>query len=138
MSHPPGNGYQQPTHPPGVGYQQPGYGYQQQPGYPPPGGYQPFNHGGFMQTDVPNSGSAQTLGIVGIILFFNIIGIVCNILAIVKGNGAMREYNMYPGRYTEASFRKAKAGKTCGIVGLCLLPAVIIIIAACVAIAEVM
>jgi len=81
-----------------------------------------------MPTDVPNAGMAQTLGIVGIILFFNIIGIVCNILAIVKGGAAMREYNMYPGRYTEASYRRAKAGRTCGIVGLCLIPAVILIV----------
>jgi hypothetical protein len=104
----------------------------QNPPYPPqqqwnppyqqaPGGYQPFNQGFGMQTDVPGAGTAQTCGIIGIILFFNIIGIVLNIVAITNGNRAMREFQLYPGRYTEASFRKAKAGRTCGIVGLSLL-----------------
>ncbi len=92
--------------------------------YPPPpgGGYQPFNHGqGFgIPTDVPGAGSAQICGIIGLILFFNIVGIVLNIVAIVQGAKAMTEYTNNPGRYTEASFRKAKSGKTCGIVGLCL------------------
>lgn len=92
--------------------------------YPPPpgGGYQPHNHGqGFgMQTDVPGAGSAQICGIIGLILFFNIIGIILNIVAIVQGAKAMTEYTNNPGRYTEASFRKAKSGRTCGIVGLCL------------------
>lgn len=110
--------------------------------YPPPpgGGYQPFNHGynpypgGIgMQTEVPGAGTAQICGIIGLILFFNLIGIICNIIAIVKGGSAMEEFKRYPGRYTEASFRKAKSGRTCGVVGLCLFPAAIIIIVGLVA-----
>lgn len=100
--------------------------------YPPQypgGGYQPINHGaGFgMPTDAPGAGTAQVCGIIGLILFFNIIGIVCNIIAIVKGSSAMSDYRNYPGRYSEASFRKAKAGKTCGIIGLCLIPLAILV-----------
>jgi len=93
-----------------------------QPYQQAPGGYQPYNQGGFgMQTDVPGASTAQTCGIIGLILFFNIIGIVLNIVAISNGNRAMREYQLYPGRYTEASFRRAKTGRTCGIVGLSIL-----------------
>lgn len=110
--------------------------YQQQdnPYQQAPGGYQAFNHGGVgMQTDVPGAGTAQICGIVGLILFFNLIGIICNIIAIIKGNNAMEEFNRYPGRYTEASFRKAKGGKTCGIVGLCLFGGAVLIVLLCVA-----
>ncbi len=112
----------------------------QNPPYPPqqpynqqyqqaPGGYQPYNQGGFgMPTEVPGASSAQICGIIGLILFFNIIGIVLNIVAIAKGGAAMREYQLYPGRYTEASFRKAKGGRTCGIVGLCLFGGAIFLV----------
>lgn len=90
--------------------------------------------GGFgMQTDAPGASTAQTCGIIGLILFFNIIGIILNIIAIVNGSRAMSEYQNYPGRYTEASFRRAKAGKTCGIVGLCLFPIAILGIVAFIA-----
>lgn len=114
--------------------------YQQQQQYPPPGGgYQPFNHGGVgIQTEIPGAGTAQMCGIIGLILFFNLIGIICNIVAIVKGNSAMQEFHRWPGRYTEASFRKAKSAKTCGIVGLCLFPAAILIIVAILFIVEMM
>jgi hypothetical protein len=91
-----------------------------------PGGYQPVTHG-FAQTEAPGASTAQICGIIGIILFFNLIGIILNIIAIVNGNKAIAQYNAYPGRYTEASFRKAKTGRTCGIVGLCLFPVVLII-----------
>jgi hypothetical protein len=98
------------------------------PQYPPGGGYQPFNHGAYgIPTEVPGAGTAQICGIVGLVLFFNLIGIICNIIAIVKGNAAMNEFALNPGRYTEASYRKAKSGKTCGIIGLCMLPAVLLI-----------
>lgn len=113
-----------PPPPQGNPYQQQGNPYQQQanPYQQAPGGYQGYNQvPGGMQTDAPGAGTAQVCGIIGLILFFNIIGLILNIVAITNGNKAMREYQLYPGRYTESSFRKAKAGRTCGIVGLSLL-----------------
>ncbi len=124
--------------PPG-GYQQfPPGGYQQ---YPPQGAYQQFPPGGFQpyganfagQIDLPGGSNAQVCGIIGIVLFWNIIGIILNIVAIVTGGNALREYERYPGRYTESSMRKARAGRTCGTIGLSLIGVFIIIIVAAVA-----
>lgn len=99
----------------------------QQPGFPPYNTYNPFNPAGGPM-ELPGASTAQTCGIIGIILFFNIIGIILNIIAITKGNGAIRETNMYPGRYTEQSVKRAKAGRPCGIIGLCLIPFAILVI----------
>lgn len=107
--------------------------YHTQAHYVPPGGYQPVNHGAFgIPTEVPGAGTAQICGIIGLVLFFNVIGIVCNIIAIVKGNSAMNDFNNYPGRYTEASFRKARSGRICGIVGLCLFGFGIVVAVLCI------
>lgn len=99
----------------------------QQPVFPPYNTYNPFNPtGGPM--DLPGASTAQVCGIIGIILFFNIIGIILNIIAIVKGNAAIREADLYPGRYTEQSVKRAKAGRTCGIIGLCLFALFVIVL----------
>jgi hypothetical protein len=110
--------YNQQT-PPNYNQQVPPGGYQQN--YPPPGGYNPYmNYPGGPQVNVPGSSTAQVCGIIGLILFFNLIGLILNIVAITNGSKAMREFTAYPGRYTQTSFNKAKSGKTCGIIGLSL------------------
>lgn len=118
--------------PPG-GYQQypPQSGYQQFP--PPPGGFQPYGANFAGQIDLPGGSNAQVCGIIGLVLFWNLIGIILNIVAVVSGGNAIAEYNRFPGRYTEASYRKAKAGKTCGTIGLSLLGLLIVIIVLAVA-----
>lgn len=129
---PPPNYYQQ--NPPNYNQQVPPGGFQQIPPgayqqYPPqsgyqqfpPGGYQPFGSNFAGQIDLPGASNAQVCGIIGIVLFWNIIGIILNIVAIVNGGNAKREYERYPGRFTESSMRQANVGKTCGTVGLCLL-----------------
>jgi hypothetical protein len=116
-----------PYQPPGYNQQVPPGGYQQYPpqnGYqnfpPPPGGYSPY--GAYMgPINHSDASAAQTCGIIGIVLFFNLIGIILNIIAIVKGNNVMRDYENFPGRFTESSYSKAKTGRTCGIIGLSLL-----------------
>ncbi len=118
-------GYQQP--PPGYVPPPPPYGYQQ-----PPFGYQQGNFYG-MQEDLPQASSAQTCGIIGLVLFFNIIGIILNIVALVQSGNAMNQYAQFPGRYTETSFRKAKTGRTCATIGLSLLGLVILVVVVAVA-----
>lgn len=103
---------------------------------PPPGGYQPYGSNYMGQINHPDAGSAQTCGIIGLVLFFNIIGIILNILAITKGSSVMKDFERFPGYYTESSFRKAKAGRTCGIIGLCLLGFGILVLIVGVAIAS--
>jgi hypothetical protein len=124
-----------PYNPPPYNQQVPPGGYQQYPpqgGYqnfpPPPGGYQPYGSNFVGQMDHPSASTAQTCGIIGLVLFFNIIGIILNIIAIVRGNTVMSDYNNFPGRYTESSYRKGKSGRTCGIIGLSILGGGIVLI----------
>lgn len=133
----PGTSQQVPPHThqgPPPGYQQPPPGYQQ----PPPGAYQQvppgYNAHGApagMQVNLPNASGAMVCGIIGIVLSLGLFGIILNIIAISLAAGAINKYNQNPGMYTESSLSKAKAGRTCGIIGLGLFGlALIIIIAA--------
>lgn len=74
------------------------------------------------QQPVANSTAALVLGIISIVTcwLYGIVAIICGIIAIVLGNKAVQEFNANPAAYTKASFNNAKAGKVCGIVGLCL------------------
>jgi len=75
--------------------------------------------------NLPNSTGAFVLGIVSICsaiilccCYGYIIGLITSIIGLVLGNGAMKTYRVEPGRYTEASFRKAKNGRMLSIIGL--------------------
>lgn len=102
-------------------------GYQQAPpqqpyGFPP---YNPFLQG---KIDLPNSGGVLACGIVGLCVFLSIIGLICSIVAIVLASQAIGEYQRTPERYTESSLSRVKAGRTCGIIGLCIYGLAILII----------
>lgn len=114
--------------PPNYNQQIPPNGYQQ---YPHQGGYQqnpPYGNFG-VQEKLPNAGGILTLGILGIILAGGI-GIILSIIAISMAPGAIRTYNENPGRYTEASLSRVKAGRTCAIIGLCLFFIIILLVIA--------
>jgi hypothetical protein len=102
------NPYQQ--NPPAPGFQPPF-----QTHIPP---YNPFV--GAFSPKLEGARNAQICGIIGLVLFFNIIGIILNIVAIVQGNNAINEYERNPSRYPESEYSKAKTGKTCGTIGLSL------------------
>lgn len=71
---------------------------------------------------VPNSSGILAMGILSIVCFCclaaGVIGITLGILALVLGNKALKLYNENPSLYTETSFKNAKAGRVCGIIGL--------------------
>jgi hypothetical protein len=95
-----------------------------------PGGYQQ-QYGGFGgQIDHPKASSVQTLGIMGLIFtfLFGIVGLILNIIALSSGGSAMNEINSNPGRYTDASRSKIKAGRTCAIIGLSIQGFAIIVV----------
>jgi hypothetical protein len=73
---------------------------------------------------LPNSTGVLVMGILSIICFCclaaGVVGITLGILAIVLGNKSLKIYNQNPELYTEVSFKNAKAGRVCGIVGLSL------------------
>lgn len=74
------------------------------------------------QIQLPNSTGILVMGIISIVCFCcmaaGLVGITLGILALVLGNKAIKEYEAKPELYTEKSFKNAKAGRICGIVGL--------------------
>lgn len=89
-----------------------------------PQGYQP-------QESLPNATLILVLGILSIL--------VCQplgIAALIMGNSSLNVYNQNPGRYSEGSLSSVKAGRICGIIGICLIAVVIIMIVAGVGIAS--
>jgi len=96
-----------------------------------PGGYQQHMGGTMgMQIDHPKASTINTLGLVGIILTFliGIIGLILNIVNLAISAGVMREIRENPGKYSEASIKKIKTGRTCSIVGLSIQGALILLI----------
>ena len=84
------------------------------------------------QIKLKNSTGALVTGIVGLVLIWlpiiSLAGIVLNIIAIVLGSGAISNYKRDKDKYTEASYKNAKAGMICGIIGLSLIVLAIIIV----------
>lgn len=128
-----------PMPPPPVGnqnQQQQNPNFQQQQGYQqnyqqmPPGGYQQQGFQGGMQQALPGAGSVLTLGILGIVFSLGFLGLIFNIIALTKSATLTREYNTYPGRYTEASLSKVKSGKVCAIIGLSITGLALLIVLA--------
>ena len=72
--------------------------------------------------NIPNSVAVLVLGILSICFCwcYGILSIIMGIVAIVLASAAEKEYNNNPGKYSLASYKNLKAGKTCAIIGLCL------------------
>jgi hypothetical protein len=100
--------------------------YQQQP---PPGYQQNYAQPGFqpMQQDLKGAGGILAMGILSII-FAGLIGLILAIITLSQSGRAISEYKMNPAAYTASSYSKVKAGRTCAIIGLCLLGLVILIL----------
>ena len=75
------------------------------------------------QTQLPNSAGVLVMGILSIVGFCciaGIIGVVFGVLAVVLGTKAQKEYISNPQKYSANSYKNANAGKICGIIGLSL------------------
>ncbi|MCX6312309.1 MAG: DUF4190 domain-containing protein [Bacteroidetes bacterium] len=112
--------------PPNYNQQVPPGGYQQFPpnGFPPQGNYfgGPIEH--------PSAASINTTGVLGLIFTFvvAIVGLILNIITISKSGTALREIANSPGKYSEASIRKIKGGRTCSIIGLSIHGFILLIV----------
>ncbi|MCB0381517.1 MAG: DUF4190 domain-containing protein [Flavobacteriales bacterium] len=82
------------------------------------------------QQNLPNSTGVLVLGILSIVFCFcyGLVGMVLGIIAIVLGKKANKLYNDNPNTYSESSYKNMKAGKVCGIIGLCLSSLYLIVI----------
>ena len=76
----------------------------------------------FGQQQLPNATAVLVLGIISIVgcFCYGIVGLILGIIAVVLAGKANTLYNANPTMYTEASYKNLKAGKVCGIIGLCL------------------
>ncbi len=83
-----------------------------------------------IQQSLPNATGVLVMGILSIVFCFcyGLIGIVLGIIAVVLANKANKLYLANPDSYSESSFKNMKAGKVCGIIGLCLSSLYLIVI----------
>ena len=82
------------------------------------------------QQPLPNATAVLVLGILSLVLCFcyGIFGLVCGIIAMVLAKKDMALYNANPGFYTASSFSNVKAGRICGIIGVCTSAVYILVI----------
>jgi hypothetical protein len=82
--------------------------------------HSPRNLGG--QQPVPNATAVLVLGILSIVFCwcYGLIGLILGIIAVALSGKAKRLYEADPGAYTLGSFNNLKAGRICGIIGICL------------------
>ena len=82
------------------------------------------------QTALPNATAVLVLGIISIVgcICYGIPGTICGIIALVLAKKDLKLYAENPNAYTPGSYSNLKAGKVCGIVGLCLSAIYILII----------
>jgi len=71
--------------------------------------------------DLPNATAILVLGIISIAicLFYGLPGLICGIIALALYSKTKRLYESNPSYY-EASFKNAKAGFVCAIIGVSL------------------
>lgn len=76
----------------------------------------------FTQKALPNSTTVLVLGIISIAMCwcYGIVGIILGIIALALSGKPIELYRTNPSIYTEGSFKNAKAGKICAIIGLSL------------------
>lgn len=79
------------------------------------------------QVALPNAGGLLTLGILSIV-FAGGVGLILGIIGLSMSGNVLRTYNENPEKYTESSFKNAKAGKVCSIIGTSLAGFVLLIV----------
>jgi hypothetical protein len=80
--------------------------------------------------DLEGAGGILTMGIISIPFCLGIVGIILASITLTRSGKALSLYRDYPHQYTEASYKKVKAGRICAIVSLCLLGTSLLLILA--------
>jgi len=73
-----------------------------------------------VQQRLPNSGGIIAMGIISIVFFMGLIGLILSIVTLALASKSLQLYHANPERYLESSFRQVKSGRTCAIVSLSL------------------
>lgn len=69
---------------------------------------------------IPGSGGVLAMGILSIVFFMGLLGIIMGIITLATSGSKVQMYHDFPDRYDEASFKQVKSGRTCAVVGLSL------------------
>ena len=80
--------------------------------------------------DLEGAGGILTMGIISLPFCFGLVGLILAIITLTKSGKALSLYKDYPHQYTQASYKKVKAGRTCAIISLSILGATLFIILA--------
>lgn len=74
------------------------------------------------QRDLPNATAVLVLGILSLIFCwcYGIFGLIMGIVAVVLAANQRKVFLASPAEYTESSFRNVNAGRTCGIIAICI------------------
>lgn len=70
--------------------------------------------------NLEGAGGILVLGILSIPLSGGFVGLILAYMALSRSKSALNLYKDYPDQYTDSSYRKVKAGRTCAIVSLSL------------------
>lgn len=78
---------------------------------------------------LPESTAVLILGILSILgsFCYGIPGLILGIIAVAMAVKPERLYKADPGRYSASSYNNMRAGKICGIVGICLAALILLI-----------
>ncbi len=71
---------------------------------------------------LPDSTAVLVLGILAIIgsFCYGVVGLILGIIAVAIAGKPDRMYKENPTRFTQSSYSNLKAGKVCGIIGICI------------------
>lgn len=78
---------------------------------------------------LPDSTAVLVLGILSILgaFCYGVIGLILGIISVAMSSKPERLYRSEPNRYTSSSYSNMRAGKVCGIIGLCLSALIILL-----------
>ena len=78
--------------------------------------------------DLDGAGRILTMGIISIILFSGIVGIILAVMTLNRAKMARELYREYPQNYTTSSYKKVNAGRTCAIISLSMIGAFVLVL----------
>lgn len=71
------------------------------------------------QKELPNATTVLILGILSLVLCW-FVGFILGIVAVALASKPRLAYYANPNEYTESSFKNLRAGRICGIIGICI------------------
>lgn len=90
----------------------------------------PVQSTGTWSENLPDSTAVLVLGILSIIgsFCYGVVGLILGIIALAISGRPERLYRQSPTRYAQSSYSNLKAGKVCGIIGICISGLVLLVL----------